>query len=633
MVRSVFSFGVLILAATTLFAPNARGATYNWVLSPSKTGDWSVASNWSTGHVPNGNDYAFISNNGIATVNLAGANCSVLKITGGGVNQTGGTAAASRVTQLYLALGSYNLVNNSPLTTTLAYVGLGSAASFNQSGGTHAVGNSLFIGYSGGSGTYDLSGGGLLTAANLNIGTFTSTGTLNQSSGATVIAQNVSMGTGTYNLGDGCLLSAGSLGLGGSFNQPGGTVALSGNLSLGVGTGSSTQYGVYTLSGKAQLSASNIYVGNGFVAGEITQSGHSTVVTQNLYVGNVNFGNPGGSSYTLYGGTVISQSNSFIEATFAQSAGTHVTNSLIIGYQGQTGTYLLNGNSTVSALNAIIGSYGPGNVAQSAGTFTISGSLYLGGYTSQYGGYFNLSGDATLSTQDALLSGPQQGPATMMQTGGTFSVTDALLLNSNSVYNLNGGMLTVSALSSSAGCGTFNFNGGTLQARGTFSSTNSLYLGTPDGDATVYTSGNTATLAGSLCGPGNLVHNGNGTLILSGFNTYTGGTTVAEGRLIVMSPQSLASGTDLVIGDTWGIPAPIVAVKEITPSVSSVPEPGGVALVSVAALVAMGCGIRRKLFTRPPAQAPAAAASRASSGRRLALLPASPQCDDARWRA
>jgi autotransporter-associated beta strand protein len=333
---------------------------------------------------------------------------------------------------------------------------------------------------------------------------------------------------------------------------------------------------------------------------------------------------------------VTSQSNTFVEATFAQSAGTHVTNSLIIGFQGQTGNYVLNGSSSVSAVNAIVGSYGPGNVTQSGGTCTITGPLILGGYTSQYGGYLNLSGSALLSAQSAIMGGLQQGPGTVTQIGGTFDIAGTLSLNSNSVYNLNGGLLMVSDLSSTAGYGTFNFNGGTLEACGDFSSTASLNLGTPGGDAMIFTSDNTATFSGSLCGPGNLIHDGNGTLILSGTNTYSGGTTVADGRLIIMNPNSMQSGTDLTIGNAAAFTAaPIVAGDVLLDgrSVSPVPEPGSIAIVAAAALFGAGYGIRRKLLTRPPARARVGGASRASSGRRLALLPASRRCDDARWRA
>ena len=64
------------------------------------------------------------------------------------------------------------------------YLGNNGTGPFIQSGGTHNIGNSLFLGYNAGSsGTYNLSGGGLLSAAQNEYVGYSGTGTFTQSGG------------------------------------------------------------------------------------------------------------------------------------------------------------------------------------------------------------------------------------------------------------------------------------------------------------------------------------------------------------------------------------------------------------------------------------------------------------------
>ncbi len=95
---------------------------------------------------------------------------------------------------------------------------------------------------------------------------------------------------------------------------------------------------------------------------------------------------------------------------------------------------------------------------------------------------------------------------------------------------------------------------------------------------------------------------GTGTLILSGSNTYGGGTDVASGTLIAMNSASIPSGSSLIVGSggaftfspatTLAPAASNVALAGVT-VVSAVPEPGTVILLLAA--LAVCCGYR---FTR-----------------------------------
>ena len=79
---------------------------------------------------------------------------------------------------------------------------------------------------------------------------------------------------------------------------------------------------------------------------------------------------------------------------------------------------------------------------------------------------------------------------------------------------------------------------------------------------------------------------GPGTLILSGSNGYTSGTSVNAGTLILAANNAIADGTSMSVGsggtlifDVAAAAAPIAAEGA---SVSAVPEPGTLALLAAA---------------------------------------------------
>jgi autotransporter-associated beta strand protein len=62
----------------------------------------------------------------------------------------------------------------------------------------------------------------------------------------------------------------------------------------------------------------------------------------------------------------------------------------------------------------------------------------------------------------------------------------------------------------------------------------------------------TLTINGNVGGPGGLVKGGSATLVLNGSNSYAGGTSIKNGRLVVGVTNALPAATTLTLGDTTG---------------------------------------------------------------------------------
>lgn len=106
-----------------------------------------------------------------------------------------------------------------------------------------------------------------------------------------------------------------------------------------------------------------------------------------------------------------------------------------------------------------------------------------------------------------------------------------------------------------AAAGNLTFDGGILQLRDSISTARSIILNA--GGGTMDTNNSyTLYLTGIISGAGGLTKIHDGTLVLSGANTYTGGTTVSSGTLIAAADNTLpsgggvttAAGTSLILG-------------------------------------------------------------------------------------
>ena len=116
--------------------------------------------------------------------------------------------------------------------------------------------------------------------------------------------------------------------------------------------------------------------------------------------------------------------------------------------------------------------------------------------------------------------------------GGTLVLNAANLYTGNTV--ISGGELSVSSdLNLGIAADAIDFEGGTLQVTGNsyHSTARNIIWGSAGGGFDIADATNTFTVSQSLGGTGGLLKTGAGTLVLTGTNTYGGGTVVAQGTL------------------------------------------------------------------------------------------------------
>jgi autotransporter-associated beta strand protein len=250
-----------------------------------------------------------------------------------------------------------------------------------------------------------------------------------------------------------------------------------------------------------------------------------------------------------------------------------------IGSLSGAGT-VTNSNERVAA-NLIVGGDNTSQTFSGAITATVPANLALtkiGSGTQTLSGENNYTGGTTVDAGTLALGAAASLPG---NTAVTVSGTLDLVTFGGNVSLLNGS--------------------GTVDHSGQGSST--LTVGSGDFTGAIENSG------GSL----GLLKVGNGELILSGSNTYSGGTDVAAGTLGVTNPAALPNETNLTVDaggtfifDPSAAADPVLAHRAAVPVSAAdlvgavpVPEPSTVALLAAGVMVAAGGAVRRKTAGRP----------------------------------
>ncbi|MBS0426881.1 MAG: autotransporter-associated beta strand repeat-containing protein, partial [Proteobacteria bacterium] len=184
-----------------------------------------------------------------------------------------------------------------------------------------------------------------------------------------------------------------------------------------------------------------------------------------------------------------------------------------------TSTWTLTG--TTAAVTPWTVSGGTLSIANDASLGAVSGGLTLDGGT--------LQTTAGITTSRAI---------TLGAVGGALAPDAGTSLNLGGVIS-GAGSLTMSGVGTLVLAGNNNYAGGTTISSGTLQvgdggTTGTLGAGDVVNNGTLaFARSDTLNVDNTIGGTGNLVHNGGGTLVLSGANSYSGGTTVNGGTLVL----------------------------------------------------------------------------------------------------
>jgi autotransporter-associated beta strand protein len=526
-------------------ATYATTDTARWVVD--NNGNWSDAANWLANAIPDGSGVPvdfFTTPEGADTTVTLDSNRTVGSMTFGNDNPINWLLNATNSSVLTLA-------GPSPTITVLDRTAAISAALDGAGGLTKA-----------GPGTLALAG------ANLYSGdTMVAAGTL-QLGAANTIPDGAGKGdlvlTGTFDLNNSSETVNGLTGTGTVDKSAAGAATLT----VGANDASSTFDGIIQNTG-------------GTLGLTKTGAGTLTLTNAQTYTGNTSIN--GGTLVLPTGAAIGTASSGQVQvngATLRLAGGSLTSNGYTTTFLANTSPATLEmsaGSLTLYAANqywdVVVGNFAPGIWNQTGGEVNLNlGELFVGNWAAAAGSALNLSGgsfvingtigapsrsvliavrcDASLN-----LSGTIAAVIPTVQYGHSPAVT---LAGVTGTVNLDGGSLVMaSAVNVGSGTAIFNFNGGLLKAladSATFM-TGLTTANVRNGGARIDTDGHTITLGQALvhsgiggdhATDGGLTKSGDGALVLTASNTYTGPTAINAGTLqvdgaITTSPVTVAA--------------------------------------------------------------------------------------------
>lgn len=448
----------------------------------------------------------------------------------GTMTQAGGASVSASSATLAARAGSqasYDLSGASSLLQLTAggteVIGDAGAATFNQSGGTHAISSTLTIANAlNSSGTYTLSGGSLAVTGAVVIGA-TGRAVFNQLGGTFTTGTNLTLAQYAFGGASYTMSNAASLSVGGSEFIGGATNA------------TFLQYGgAHTIRGSLTLAA-----------------GGPSPVNPALTL-------PGAGTYRLYGGTLGVGSTLQVSgtgtATFDQQGGSVTAATLNVGNYKGAATYSMSNNATLNVLGneTLIGSgTNAASFVQYGGTHTVSGtgSLTLSGEAK-----FQLLGTTATSSLN-VVSGSEAILGTFYNGGGVHTVGSKTGFGTVSVavgsYQQDAGQTTIYGNMGlgTGGIGDLLLNGGTFRlTNAKFSG--SLFVGMSQPGRATMTAGTliadfSESLGGGSSAPGTFLQSGgvNQTSYLDVGSLGSGTYTLSGGTLTVLNNEQVGEMT------------------------------------------------------------------------------------------
>lgn len=177
------------------------------------------------------------------------------------------------------------------------------------------------------------------------------------------------------------------------------------------------------------------------------------------------------------------------------------------------------------------------------------------------GGILAPEGTGALTIGTAPNSGTLTAGGNMVDQPGEISImtnsVNAFTINSVIANNGAGGVSLAKSGTGTlvlAGTNTYTgataINAGTLEIGGTGSLGSNYAASIANNGTLLYSTSVSTTLSGVIAGTGNVIKMGASTLTLTGDNSYSGGTTLAGGRLNVNSATALGTGALTITGGT-----------------------------------------------------------------------------------
>ena len=434
------------------------------------------------------------------------------------------------------------------------YVGYSGTATFTQTGGTNTVGTALVLGQNPGSvGNYNLLGG-LLVVPSIVQGS--GSGSLNIAGGSLTAA------TGALTVASPIVLSA--AGSNGTFDTSGSSITLAGQIS---GAGGLTKVGSSTL----VLAAANTYTGGTTVRKALCCSptpmprrtrrsmSPSTTACSSPASAHSTSAQLGGAGDLVLADTA---GHAITAITGGNSATTTYSGAISGGgtlVHGGPGVLVLNGVNSYTGGTILTPSAGPGGVvvySQSSfvGPYTFAGNNSLGFGTSMSATNAitfdnGVTGSIDTMGNMVVLNGLMSGGGTLNKIdSGTLMLSDSnslsgarrfpgalQLANANAAANSTVAVNTDNGLQFSTGIGVFNVGGlsggGVLTLADTGGVPMNLLVGGNNQNT---------TFSGLIAGAGTLTKAGNGSLDLTGTNTWEGGLLLEPGVVAFNRDAALA---------------------------------------------------------------------------------------------